>query len=469
MRSPKDTNFFEEVVSLIDQTSTSGQILHQLFSRLDHGNIPQDIQCVYRRNAIIQLMILLKLVSVKSIHACIRSEWDRLLPMGKDVLYKVRNSPLMPWRSILHRQAKQCLKHSKLPPSDVYRPWTMPCFIVDDTDQPKTGKCIEWIGRIYSHLTGKYMLGFKCLNLALWTGSYLLHLDCSLHVEMGRKGNQGMSRKEAQKRFGKDRKENTPGSVRVQEAFCKKTDQLICMLRAALRKGFSAEYLLADSWFFCEKLVVFALKNNLHLHSRPKFNNWLYAYNGKSYTLGKLVRKLRRSKARKWNRELRLHHLTVSVEYKGQPIRIFFYKEKKRGSKWQAIASTDRSIGAVQAYKVYKNRWSIEVSYKELKQHLGFGKCQARDFNAHIADTTLSLMAYNFLSCIKAVNEYETIGQLFEEVSSGWIRPTIMERFWQTFYRALQAIADLVDKEIEELIEIVMQDVDFFSNGKKWA
>ncbi len=58
-----------------------------------------------------------------------------------------------------------------------------PCFILDDTDLPKRGKAIEFIGRIFSHVTHRYGLGFKCMNLAYWSGKHLLHLDFSLHVE----------------------------------------------------------------------------------------------------------------------------------------------------------------------------------------------------------------------------------------------------------------------------------------------
>lgn len=467
MRSLKDTNIFKEVVSLIDESSCSGSILYNLFNNLDLGKLPGNTQIVYPRDGIIKLFILFKLLSVSSIYSAVQSEWNLLLPLGKDVLYKIKNSSWMPWRTMLYRQAKQCLPQDMGQHADVYSPWTLPCFIVDDSDLIKRGKCIEWIGRIYSHVTGRYDFGFKSLNLALWTGKNLIHLDFSFHVEMGKKGNQGLTPKQARQRFGKAREDHHPASKRVREAFGKKSDQLIAMLGRSITRGITAHYLLADSWFFCEKLVAFVLKNDLHLISRPKFNNWLYEYQNRSYTLGNLIKKLRRSKKSKWSRNLKMHHITVALLYKGHKVRIFFYKEKKRGSKWNALISTDKSIGAIQAYKVYKNRWSIEVSYKELKQHLGYGKCQSRDFDAHIADGTHSLMAYNYLSCIKAANEYQSIGYLFKEVSENWIKPTVMERFWNMFYKAIQAIAELVQISVDELLNAATIDEKFFSKWRK--
>lgn len=48
---------------------------------------------------------------------------------------------------------------------------------------------------------------------------------------------------------------------------------------------------------------------------------------------------------------------------------------------------------ADKGYKIYQNIWSIEVSYKELKQLLSFGKYQSRDFDGQISDLTFCLMA----------------------------------------------------------------------------
>jgi len=95
----------------------------------------------------------------------------------------------------------------------------LPCFIIDDCDLPKRGIRIERIGRIFSHLTMKYQLGFKSLNLTYWTGKKLLQLDISLHGEMGRKQNQGLSKKEQRNRFTKQRENTDPGYKRCEEVF----------------------------------------------------------------------------------------------------------------------------------------------------------------------------------------------------------------------------------------------------------
>src|SRR5690625_4447035 len=77
------------------------------------------------------------------------------------------------------------------------------------------------------------------------------------------------------------------------------------MIRRAVKKGFSASYVLVDSWFFNSQLVQFVLDHNLHLVSRPKWNRWKYEYKEKSYTLGELIKKLQREMKYKTSRQLR--------------------------------------------------------------------------------------------------------------------------------------------------------------------
>ena len=296
------------------------------------------------------------------------------------------------------------------------------------------------------------------MNLSYWSGKHLLHVDFSLHIEKGKKGNQGMKSTDLKRRFKKARKDSDPGYVRFREAFVKKTTSAIRMIKRAIKEGFVASYILADSWFFSSELVQFAVSNGLHLISRPKWNNWKYIYEGKSYTLGELIKKLQRQKKYKNSRQLHMKTVTVFVLFQGQPMKLFFYKDNKRGSKWNALITTDKALGAVQAFKVYQNRWSIEVSYKEIKQqHLGYGKCQSRDFDAQISDAALALMAYNQLSHQKAINDYQSIGFLFAEISQDWLKPNFIERFWDRLYQLLVEIAQIVEKDINELLETVMR------------
>jgi len=337
----------------------------------------------------------------------------------------------------------------------------IPGFIIDDTDIPKRGKCIEMIGRIFSHVTRKHTLGFKSLNLAYWSGKHLLQVDFSYHVEMGKKKNQGMKKIELSNRYKKERKDNSMGSKRFQELVKKKTDCTIQMISRALKKGFEASYILADSWFFNSELAKFAIKNNVHLISRPKFNNWKYTYKGKLYTIGEMIRKMNRSKDVKWNRHLRLKFVRIEVEFQNLALVVIYYKEKKRNSAWQAIVTTDMKLSAQKAFKVYQTRWSIENAYKELKQLLRYGKCMSQDFDGQISDATQCLLAYNILSHQKAINDHQSIGMLFNKISKQWLKPTMMQKFWKEFYSVIKKIAEMIDVEFDKLLNLAINQSDF--------
>lgn len=458
----QDKKTLEEITSLFTETTKASRLIIDKVSCISLPKVHEDIRTVHPRGGLIKLLILLKLMAIPNIHNLKILDIDKLFCFGKDVLYKLKNSSLVNWRKLLLHQSRRCMDGIKVD-LNITDPWKRPCFIADDSDIPKTGKFIELIGRVFSHVTSKFPLGFKSMNLCYWSGSHLLHVDFSYHIEKGKNGDQGMKKKELRQRYSKKRKASSPGAQRVKEATQKKTSSLMAMISRAVKAGFPACYVLVDSWFFNSQLVQFVLENDLDIVSRPKWNQWKYVYKEKPYTLGELIKKLQRQRKYKNSRQLRMRTAEVRVTFQGYPVKLFFYKDKKRGSKWNALVSTDKSLGAVQAFKVYQNRWAIEVAYKEIKQHLGYGQSQSRDFDGQISDAALSLMAYNELSYQKAINDYESIGYLFAEVSQDWLKPNLIERFWSCLYELLIEISEVFNKDVQELIKLVLKSDKFFS------
>ncbi|NDV22208.1 transposase [Desulfovibrio sp. JC022] len=82
---------------------------------------------------------------------------------------------------------------------------------------------------------------------------------------------------------------------------------------------------------------------------------------------------------------------------------------------WLALLSTDTSLSDVDVVRIYGKRWDIEVFFRTIKQHLDLKKgCQARDFDALIAHTTIAMMQYIFLSLDQRRNDDpRTLGLLF--------------------------------------------------------
>ena len=54
------------------------------------------------------------------------------------------------------------------------------CLMIDDTDFPKTGRRMENIGRVHSHLEHRSILGFKALFLGITDGISQMLVDFAI-------------------------------------------------------------------------------------------------------------------------------------------------------------------------------------------------------------------------------------------------------------------------------------------------
>ena len=458
----QDTNKLDITSSYFNSSNGLSNLLISFLSVSRFKTIISDVRSRYSRIDVIKLLIFSKYLNTKSINSIVNSDLHGIINCGKDVYYSIKNNIKINWRVVMLNHAFECIDKLEDVDMNTNTSHQVPCLIVDDSDIPKRGKFIEMIGKIFSHTGHNYKLGFKSLNLIYWTGKTVINLDFSLHVENRKDGNQGLTKKELKQRYSKDRPKDSHGATRLAESITKKTTALIKMVTRSLDKGLKAKYLLVDSWFFNSELVAYISKTSLNLITRPKMNNWKYQHNDIAFTIGQLLNKYKYHKSRKWSRKLQMYYIKIDVIFKDIPMSLYFYKLKKRGSKWQILIGTQKSLHAIKAYELYKNRWSIEVAYKELKQHFQYGKCQARDFSGQIADHTICLVAYNFMSTYKSVNEYQSIGGLFEDIKQNWIRPTVMEEFWKTITGIAEKIAEIFNLTIDEVLEKIIPNQNFF-------
>ena len=96
-----------------------------------------------------------------------------------------------------------------------------------------------------------------------------------------------------------------------------------------------------------------------------------------------------------------------------------------RNQRWNVLLSTDLSMSFVRAFEVYQIRWNIEVLNKECKQYLGLGACAGRNFDEQTADCTLSFLTFITMALEKRFSEYETMGELFENMEEDLMALTL--------------------------------------------
>jgi len=405
------------------------------------------------------LILCLLRLSNLSVWAMYRSGINTLNEGGKDVYYRMKNNSMLDWRKLLLAAAKRSNALTSKACSDSENTLTK-CFILDDTTIEKTGYKIESIGKVHDHVSQRMVLGFKMLTLGYWNGKSFMGMDFSLHREKGKQAAKpyGLRPKQIKEQYRKVRPANSAQSKRVNELDISKIDSAINMLKRAVKNGFNASYVLTDSWFMSEKLIleILGIKSGaMHLLGMCKIDKRQYLYEGKLYTAQELLKKGK--KRTKRARRFKAHYIDYVVEYKGTKVKLFLSHYSATGS-WNLLLTTDLGLNYTKAIEIYQIRWTIEVFFKEIKQYLGLGKTQSNDFDAHIADITLIMVTHIVLSIQKRFASYETMGALFHENQKQLLELTLWERLWGLFIELMNQMLDFLGVDIDALLEKALRD-----------
>ena len=401
-------------------------------------------------------MIQFPLFGVKDPWSYCFGQASRLIDAGKDQFYRLLNEATINWRNVNY-----VIVNGLLALISKRAETTDPiCLIVDDTDLPKRGICMEFISRIYSHVTHTYKLGFKMLALALDDGKQMSCVDFSLHGEKGRNNNYGLTDKQLKCRKKVRHSAKNPDSERIAEYSMSKTDTLIGMIRRFVQRGHRADYLLADSWFACDKLLKFVrrLKCGMHYLGMAKLNDTKYDINGKDLSARQLSKQKRKQTR---CRSLNCRYFVVRAIYKGLDVQLFFVRLGKCKT-WRILITTDLDLDFEKAYRLYARRWNIEVFFKECKQHLNLGGCQSHSFNAQIAATTICMIQYNLLATAKRFGCYETFGELFRAAGIEATETTLSKRILLVIQEIIIDLADFLETDADVLIKKYICDNESF-------
>ena len=409
----------------------------------------------YYPSDILKVLLYLPFLGVASIRGLYQSGCAHLSEADKDVYYRLKNNCEIDWRTLLFAFAKRFRKLTEQKgAADVAESEATKCIIVDDTTYPKTGMKLEFIGKVYDHIYKHWVLGFKSLALAYWDGKSILPLDFSLHNERGKnqKRPYGLTRTQLKNRYHKKRIPKTPGAKRAAELSASKLKQAVKMIKRAVKHGFMADYVLADSWFITHSFIAGIRKikqGAFHALGACRMDKRKYLLEDTEYTAKELFNKFKGHKKR--SRKVRALYIELLVEYKELPVKLFFVRYAGQKS-WKLLLTTDLHLPFNKAIEIYSHRWTIEVMFKEAKQHLNLGKGQANDFDSQIADTVISMMQYIVLTLHKRFQAYETLGELFRANKQYFLEATLAKRLWGFFLQLLHEIAALLEIDIEQLM-----------------
>ncbi len=275
---------------------------------------------------------------------------------------------------------------------------------------------MESIGKIFSHVHQKCILGYKALMLCWSDGRTQLMLDFSLNGEMGKiEGKeQGLTSAQRKARYERQRDKDSHISKRKNEYFMGKGGKLLEMVKDAIQNKIPFDYLLVDSWFTCTELVDFVCRchKKFHLLGMARMGNTQYVTESWGKLSAKdIITKLKRAKEVKHSRRCRCYYAETEVVLGKRAVKLFFCKRGKKEA-WKLLLTTDLNLDFIRAYEIYSMRWSIEVFFSDSKRILGLADCSSRDFSAHIAHVSLVMIRYNMLSAIKRTLDYVSEGCL---------------------------------------------------------
>jgi predicted nucleic acid-binding Zn finger protein len=327
----------------------------------------------YSFEAIFSILISSGFVGASTVNSMLNGYIGRHIEARKDTFYRLKNNPSICWRLVLWLFAT---KFRKCTEEQGEKSGSVKCIVFDDTLLEKTGRCIEKVSRVWDHVTGRFILGFKMLLMGYWDGTSFIPVDFSLHREKGRNKEKpfGLKKKELKKQYRKNRRISTYSHERSKEADTGKIESALKMFSRAIAQGFKADYLLMDSWFTCEAFIdaVLNVKHQVtHLIGMYKTPKTKFEYMGGSFTYSQIRNLLGKSKR---CRKLGLYYNQAIVGFRGKQIKLFFSKQGKSG-KWKVFITTNTSLSFIKMIEIYQIRWSIEVLFKEAKQLLGLGNC----------------------------------------------------------------------------------------------
>ena len=270
----------------------------------------------------------------------------------------------------------------------------------------------------------------------------------------------GLKKADYENQYQKQREENTAGHKRIKEVDVNKIDMMIKMLRRTVKKGFVPDYVLTDTWFFSYKILqaIIDIGKNIKLVSMARIANAKYKIlpTGKLLTPHEIITRYERGNGKN-NRKYKARYIQFQAEYQGIRVKIFLIRFGTYGT-WRMLVTTDLNMRFNRIVEVYKIRWTIEVFFKESKQNLLLGKSQSQDFDAQIADITLSLMRYIFLSYYQRIHYGTTIGGLFRQLSQSAVKENILVGINLYFVELLQIFASLAGVDFITFYEDLLRN-----------
>ena len=411
-------------------------------------------------------LLVWPLLKAKSLH-CFCAELCQFLAGHVSVLYDFLGREDINWRGLSSELARRVQQANELGPR------SQRAFVVDDTSQARAGRKVEGTSCYFDHTEGRHRKGHQVLQLGLAAEKGFLPLEAQIVT-----GQKGAVDKPKDKPFRDQRSAAARDMRRAREQ--SKHQMFREMLQRALRVGIRACYLLADAWFGCKENITCCLEHDLVGIFQMKRGLLAYQYQGRAYTAHQLYARVQR-RMRPLNRRARFKtaSLVVSLNLATEPSRpprwvevrlVFSAPVRTRSTDtWVVFLCTEVKLSDAKILEVYALRWSIEVYFKEIKQHLGFLKEQSGRYQLAYASVHLAAMRYLLLFEAMLRAGHLSYGEIRDRESGRLQILTYAALLWHLFRALIEGALDglvqeLGRKVVKKVLAAIDQTVDGFLN-----
>lgn len=166
----KNTHIISELNTFFHKNDCN-KAINCIMTTIRHFNLRSSCIGVEKRHncklsclQVLELLLVFPFFMVKNSFQYHHSGLSKFFSCQKDMFYRFMEQDNIDWRKLVYLVSIRLLNRIS---SRKDSKESLQCLIIDDTDLPKTGFKTEMIGRIYSHVLHKSVLGFKGLYTGL--------------------------------------------------------------------------------------------------------------------------------------------------------------------------------------------------------------------------------------------------------------------------------------------------------------
>jgi hypothetical protein len=251
-------------------------------------------------------------------------------------------------------------------------------FILDDTQLPKSGKCVEGASRYFDHAKHCYHWAHRILIVKIRVAAFSIPYAIRFYVPR----NQA-------------KQLNLP--------FEKCTDAAVEAIRAFRSPQAMHVLVLADPYYAGGRVMDAANERGFTFIMPLASNRPLYTEQNRKTSVAKYgknlfrrhceeVRIVRNGKTKRYRVAVR------EVALNGNRLVSVVFSKPAGRKAFLALATNDLNMSAEEVVKAYTERWTIETFIREVKQNLGLGQYQSTSLAGAERHSHLACLAYLLLT-----------------------------------------------------------------------